>query len=160
MIEIRKLDERGQIVFSYEGRLISAGDRWSIVEAIFTRDNVDAGYVIFRKGDRYLEWFYADRWYNIFELHDVSDDHLKGWYCNITRPATITAEFIAWPDLALDVFVFPTAEILIVDQDEFDALGLDPAIRAEAWRGVEALREQVRRRESPFHQLPALTIVP
>lgn len=154
MVEIRKLDERGKIVFSYEGRLINAGDGWSVVEAIFTREDVDAGYVVFRKGDRYLEWFYADRWYNIFELHDVSDDQLKGWYCNITHSATITAGLIAWSDLALDVFVTPTAEILIVDQDEFDALDLDPAIRAEAWRGVEALRDQVRRREAPFHQLP------
>ncbi|MBX3063032.1 MAG: DUF402 domain-containing protein [Anaerolineae bacterium] len=153
MITIRKLDNNGREVFSYTGELLSRGDNWIQVEAYFTRDDVDDGYVVFRKGDRYLEWFYADRWYNIFELHDVSDDHLKGWYCNITRPAIITADSVSWSDLALDVFISPVGEVLIVDEDEFAALPLDDSMRRQAWDAVAALKDQLNLRESPFDQV-------
>lgn len=153
MITVRKLDDNGREVFSYKGELVERGDNWILVEAYFTRDDVDDGYVVFRKGDRYLEWFYTDRWYNIFELHDVSDDHLKGWYCNITRPARISDDSVSWSDLALDVFISPAGEVLIVDEDEFTALPLDESMRRQAWDAVAALKDQLKRRESPFDQL-------
>jgi hypothetical protein len=150
VISIRKLDLNDGEVFRYSGRLVEAGPDRVLVEATFTRRDIDAGYVVFRTGDRYLEWFYADRWYNIFELHDVSDDHLKGWYCNITYPAQISAEDVAWADLALDVFVSPDGVVQVVDQDEFDALQLSEEARRTAWDAVDALRAHVARREPPF----------
>ncbi|OQY20658.1 MAG: hypothetical protein B6I35_10355 [Anaerolineaceae bacterium 4572_32.2] len=47
---------------------------------------MDLGYVALEPSDRWTECFYTDRWYNVFEIH-AADDSLKGWYCNITRPA-------------------------------------------------------------------------
>ncbi|MFN8420148.1 MAG: DUF402 domain-containing protein [Anaerolineae bacterium] len=93
-------------------------------------------------------------WYNIFELHDVSDDHLAGWHCNITRPATITDDSVSWSDLALDVFISPVGDVLIVDEDEicwrcrWMKLG-----RGDRRDAVAALKDQLNRRESPFDQV-------
>ena len=51
-----------------------------------------------RRGDRFIETYYTDRWYNIFEIHAREDDRLKGWYCNIAKPAVMEAgnEFHTW----------------------------------------------------------------
>jgi hypothetical protein len=156
MITIRKLTPDGQESWRYEGKLVRRAETWAQVEAIFGRDDVDVGYVVFRKGDRMLEWFYADRWYNIFELRDMDDDRLKGWYCNITRPALISEGEIGWPDLALDVWITPAGQMRLMDEDEFEALGLDASTRQAAWNAVADLYAHVARRDSPFDVLPAL----
>lgn len=155
MITIRKLDQDGKPVFSYTGDLVARDATSITIQARFGRSDVDEGYVVFRTGDRMVEWFYMDRWYNIFALYDVEADQLKGWYCNITRPAVITDTEVGWADLALDVWVTPTGEVRVVDEDEFEQLPLDAEVRSAAWQAVADIFEHVERRESPFDTLPA-----
>jgi protein associated with RNAse G/E len=114
---------------------------------------VDVGYVVFRRGDVMTEWFYSDRWYNIFRIEDVEDGRLKGWYCNITRPAHITADVIAAADLALDVFVTPTGNFYLLDEDEFEALDLSMDERMSVVNAVDSLRRLVGTRAAPFNEI-------
>ncbi len=138
-------------VVEYSGTVITRGATWVCVKAPFEHSDKDAGYVVFRRGDTFVEWHYSDRWYNVFELHDVDDDHLKGWYCNITRPAIITDDLIRADDLALDVFVSPARDILVLDEDEFAALDLSPEERQAAWDAVAAIRQAVADHAAPFN---------
>ena len=95
----------------------------------------------FRQGDRFIETYYTDRWYNIFEVHDREDDRLKGWYCNIAKPAVMEAgERISYVDLALDLWVAPDGTQTVLDEDEFAALALDAETRSKALRGLEELQ--------------------
>ena len=149
-ITICKLDHDGRETWRYSGKIIDRGPTWTKVEAYFNRPDSDAGYVVFRQGDRFIEWFYTDRWYNIFEIHDIADDRLKGYYCNITRPAIIEPDKISWPDLALDVWIDPKGNIQVLDEDEFATLAIDDEMRVKARRAVEELRRHVEYRESPF----------
>jgi predicted RNA-binding protein associated with RNAse of E/G family len=153
MVTVCKLDYAGRETFRYTGTITAQGPGWVRLEAYFSLPDLDAGYVVFRKGDRFVEWYDSARWYNIFEIHDVADDHLKGWYCNITRPAIITAEAISWPDLALDVWISPRGEVRLVDEGEFAALPIDAETRAQALRAVDELRERVKRGEAPFDRV-------
>jgi predicted RNA-binding protein associated with RNAse of E/G family len=155
MITIRKLSHDGKEKTSYPAEIVSRTETSITVQAIFARDDVDQGFVVFRKGDRMVEWFYADRWYNIFAVHDVTDDHLKGWYCDITFPASISDTEVSWRDLALDVWVTPTGDLQVVDEDEFDALQIDAETRSAGWQAVADIYEHVERREPPFDVLPA-----
>ncbi|MCC7450091.1 MAG: DUF402 domain-containing protein [Anaerolineae bacterium] len=152
-ITVRKLDHTGREVWRYSGATLERGATWIKLQAYFNRDDRDDGYVVWRRGDRFVELFYADRWYNIFEVHDVSDDHLKGWYCNITYPATIEDHTVGNADLALDVWVNPAGDVLILDEDEFAELPLDAATRDNAWEAIAELRGRIERREPPFDQL-------
>ncbi len=154
-ITVIKNDHAGREILRYTGRVLTRGDSWVQLEARFSRDDVRAEYVTFRKGDRMIEWFYSDRWYNIFELHDVDDDHLKGWYCNITRPAAITGDTVQADDLALDVFIAPDGAITVLDEDEFTALPLDEATRAQARAALNDLRRRVALRQTPFRAIPS-----
>lgn len=156
-ISIHKLDHDGREIYRYQGTMLDCGETWMKLESFFGRLDQDEGYVIFRKGDRFIEYFYGDRWYNIFELHNVADDHLKGWYCNLTRPAKIEPDAIMSEDLALDVWIDPRGQILLLDQDEFDALPLSNEDREQVWRAVDALRSRVERREPPFDKIDNLS---
>ena len=106
-IRVHKLNEGGEIVWHYDGRVLSRTATMVKLEAHFNRTDYVADYHTFRQGDRFVEWFYSDRWYNIFQMHDVDDDRLKGWYCNLTRPARIETDAIYAEDLALDLMVYP-----------------------------------------------------
>ena len=87
-IIVDKLDPRGKLKWRYDGEVIERGEGWLKLEAFFDHDNIRVADISLKRGDRFLETYYCDRWYNIFEIHDRENDALKGWYCNITRPAS------------------------------------------------------------------------
>ncbi|MBN2048009.1 MAG: DUF402 domain-containing protein, partial [Anaerolineaceae bacterium] len=74
----------------------------------------------------------------------------KAWYANLTRPATIAADSVSFIDLALDVLAFPApGAMLVLDEDEYHALGLLPAEQAQvqsALKAVLPIMERLRTR--------------
>lgn len=140
-ITVYKQDANGREVWQYPARVLAREDGLIRLEALFNRDDMDRGYTTFARGDRFVEYYYSDRWYNIFAIYAREDDALKGWYCNVCRPATITATAVRCDDLALDLWVGPDGRMLILDEDEFRAIELTPA---ERQKGRDALRELQR----------------
>jgi uncharacterized protein len=153
-IRVYKLNEKGQKVLHYDGVVLTRKAHCIHLEAIFTRQDYVAAYHTFRQKDRMLEWFYDDRWYNIFQMHDVDDDRLKGWYCNVTRPAQFKPDGIYAEDLALDLMVYPNGHYVILDEDEFDALDIDPDTRQNARQGLQDLIHLVHNRQEVFAVIP------
>lgn len=149
-ITVHKYNYAGEYVLQYDGDVIERGPTWVCLRALFNRDEADLGFVVFRQGDIFIEWFYSDRWYNIFQVYDGDSQHLKGWYCNITRPAEITDGEVRADDLELDVFVTPNGTMLLLDEKEFGALDLPIEARIAALRAVETIRRSVSGREPPF----------
>jgi predicted RNA-binding protein associated with RNAse of E/G family len=148
-VTVRKLDHDGQQVLTYPGRVLRREGGAIVLRTAWNREPLALGYVLLESGDFWTEHFYADRWYNIFEIHG-GDGRLKGWYCNITRPARITADQVAAEDLALDLWVAPDGECRVLDEDEFAALPLTPAEREAAQRALAELQTMVAQRTSPF----------
>jgi uncharacterized protein len=148
-----KRDHTGTVRLTYPGKVIERGATWVCVEAPFTFDRVDLGVVVLVRGDIFTEFHYTDRWYNIFQINSCDDGHLKGWYCNIARPAVITGDTVAADDLALDVFVKPNGEIVLLDEDEFEALNLSSGERATALSAVGMIEQAVAGRAAPFDRI-------
>lgn len=138
-VVVYKLDERGREVWRYPAHVIGRDARHVRLEATFNRDDMDLGYTIFKRGDRFVEYFYADRWYNVFAVYDRDAAALKGWYCNICRPAELTAGTIRCEDLALDLWVSAAGEPTVLDEDEFAALAIDGGERHQAERALAEL---------------------
>jgi predicted RNA-binding protein associated with RNAse of E/G family len=149
-ITVRKLNLKGERTWSYSGIVLERGPAHVRLEARFTRETMDLGYVVFETGDRFVEWFFADRWYNIFEVHSARDDRVKGWYCNITRPAAIEDSVVSAIDLALDVWVGTDGSIVVLDEDEFAALALADTDRQAALAALEEIKSMARDRRKPF----------
>jgi hypothetical protein len=139
-ILVRKLDEKGDETWRYQGQVLGRGNSWVRLQAYFNREDLPFHGLLLGQGDRFVETFYNDRWYNIFAIHDRQDDRLKGWYCNIGYPAEITADSVAYRDLALDLLVFPDGRQLVLDQDEFLALDLEPQDRSQALAALQELQ--------------------
>lgn len=141
IIDIIKLNTQNQEVWRYHGRVITKDPSSLLVEAFFNIDDKPFHGITIRRNDRSIERFFSDRWYNIFEIHDRDDDRLKAWYCNITKPADFSRGKITYVDLALDVLVYPDGEYITLDQDEFDALNLEPMTSQKALNALENLKE-------------------
>ncbi len=87
MITVQKKDETGRVVWEYHGEVLKLGADFVTLEARFNREDTPFQGIILKQNDRFVETFYTARWYNIFEIHDRDDGSLKGWYCNVARPA-------------------------------------------------------------------------
>lgn len=124
-ITVSKLDINGRETWRYSGKILWSGETFVQLEALFDRDDAVFHGITLRRGDRFVEIFYSDRWYNIFEIYDREENVLKGWYCNIGLPAEIEDGRVSYRDLALDLLVFPDGRQLVLDEDEFAELELN-----------------------------------
>jgi len=130
ILTVFKQNHFGKPVFSWESELLAESPTFRQVRAGFSgADAVPVDKVIFRKGDLFLESYYTDRWYNIFEVHEGLSDQVKCWYINLSYPAQFSTDGIIWQDLALDLLVYPDGEYRLLDEDEFDALPIEPEVR-------------------------------
>jgi hypothetical protein len=152
VVTVHKLDAAGREVLAYPARLLARGETWIRLEAQaqFDRDEIALPGLTLRRGDRMVETFFADRWYNVFAIHDGSAGPLKGWYCNITRPARLEAKDVRAEDLALDLLVYAQGGDLVLDEDEFRALGLSATEQTAAQQALAELRQLAARRRGPF----------
>lgn len=142
-------------VIRYTGDEVERGEHHVTVRAVWSdaMGRVDLGYVVFEPGDYLYETFYDDRWYNVFELH-APDHTLKGWYCNITRPARFLLNSVVSEDLELDLFVSPDrSNVLLLDEDEYAARGLadsEPLADVEVQAAVGEIRGLAHAGAPPF----------
>ncbi|MGD2157177.1 MAG: DUF402 domain-containing protein [Anaerolineales bacterium] len=139
-VVVLKLNLDNEVTWSYEGIILEKSQGYIKLEAYFDRDDTDLNGLSLARGDRFIETYFKDRWYNIFEIYDRENDQLKGWYCNVCTPAKINNDYISYTDLALDLIVFPNGRQIVLDQDEFNDLPLSEEIRSEAESALEELK--------------------
>jgi hypothetical protein len=152
-MEIRLIKPLKGLVVRFEAAVLRRDTTSVVVRAPWGGDVVDLGLMRFEPGDVLIETYYADRWYNVFRLHGA-DGRLKGWYCNITRPAVIAEDYVESEDLELDLLVAPDRIAMrLDDEDEFAARNLErdePAAHAAAFAAVEELRALAALGREPF----------
>jgi predicted RNA-binding protein associated with RNAse of E/G family len=154
-VRVEKLDPRGEVTVTWTGQVLHRTAAEVVVEAVFTRGPYVLGEVTLRPGDRFVEHFYADRWYNVFAIYAGEDGAFKGWYCNITRPAEIGPApegglRVRAVDLALDYFRTPDGQEFVLDDDEFTRLALAPADAAACRAALAELRALAAAGTGPF----------
>jgi predicted RNA-binding protein associated with RNAse of E/G family len=144
-ITVIKRDAAGRETWRYTGQLLERVDGRVRLEARFNRDDLPFHGILLGRNDRFVETFFTDRWYNIFAIHARDDDHLRGWYCNIGRPAVWESEngrlALSYEDLALDLLIYPDGKQLVLDEDEFEALALAEDDRRAALNALAELRQ-------------------
>jgi len=140
-VTVCKLDLDGKVTWQYKGQIIRREPNAVVLEAYFNRPDTPFMEITLKQGDRFVETFYGDRWYNIFEIYDRDDGQLKGYFCNIGKPAIITDGQVSYVDLALDLWVTPDGQQQLLDEDEFDVLELDENTRLQARAGLAGLQD-------------------
>ncbi len=140
-IKVQKKNLAGEVTYEYEGQLLNRDEHAVKLEALFDRADMPIVDVVFKTGDRFVEYYFADRWYNIFVVHDRATGKVKGWYCNVSKPAVIEEDVVSFVDLALDLWVSADGRQTVLDQDEFEALKLNEELRTSALRGLDELKQ-------------------
>jgi protein associated with RNAse G/E len=148
-ITVLKRNLAGEVTWQYEGQVLKRGATCVVLEAFFNRDDMPFMDVVLKRDDRFVETFYSDRWYNVFEIYDSDDGAFKGWYCNIGYPAVIEADTISYIDLALDLWVAPKGTQTVLDEDEFLELSMDVMTRAQAVTALEELKQKLANKKPP-----------
>lgn len=133
----------GRTKIRYAADLVADDGTRISVRAPWSGDGVrDFGFVRFEPGDVFTEYYWRDRWYAVKEVRDASDA-LKGWYCDITRPATLSGTELVVEDLDLDLWRSADGtDVRRLDEDEFAESGLaktDPEAAAAAVAALDEL---------------------
>lgn len=144
---VRKLNLKREETWRYRAKVLARTPDAVLIEAPFNREDTPFHGVTFGWGDPFTEVYYRERWYNIYEVRDRADGHIKCWYCNVSMPAEVEEGEIRFVDLALDLLVYPDGRQLVLDEDEFEALEPSAELRAKAQEALEELKRIVRPQE-------------
>lgn len=148
-IEVLKKNLAGEVTWKYSGHVLQRRPTSIRLEAYFNRPDMPFLDVVLKQGDRYVETYFSDRWYDIFEIYDRDTGARKGWYCNVSRPAEITETSVAYVDLALDLWVSPDGRQTVLDEDEFAGLALEAQERDRARRALAELQALFEKQRPP-----------
>ena len=149
------LVKAGRTKIRYTAELLGDDGTRIAVRAPWAGDGVrDFGFVRFERGDVFTEYYWRDRWYAVKEVRDAEGVR-KGWYCDITRPATLSGGELVVEDLDLDLWRSADGtDVLRLDEDEFAASGLastDPRAATAARNALDTL--ELLAREGDFEAL-------
>ena len=148
-INVQKRGLNGEVTWQYEGRVLKRESNHVVLEAFFNRDDMPFMDVVLKRGDRFVETFYTDRWYNVFEIFDRDNGEFKGWYCNIGYPAVLEKDTVSYIDLALDLWVAADGTQTVLDENEFLELRIDVMTRAQAVSALEELKQELANKKPP-----------
>lgn len=116
-INARKYDQH--IRRSWEGGLISKNDQTIVLVGKFEEDVGHDEIGLIKKGTVSFEFYWLDRWYNIFRFHEP-DGSLRNYYCNVTMPPKLVDGILDYVDLDIDVLVWPDNKYQVLDLDDFE----------------------------------------
>ncbi|WP_037670374.1 DUF402 domain-containing protein [Streptomyces griseus] len=142
------LVKAGRTKIRYPAELLRDDGTRIVVRAPFAGGAVrDFGFVRFEPGDVFTEYYWRDRWYAVMEVRDPAGA-LKGWYCDIARPATLSGTELVVEDLDLDLWRSADGtDVRRLDEDEFEESGLvekDPEAAAAAVAALDELEALAR----------------
>ncbi|MBQ0888894.1 DUF402 domain-containing protein [Streptomyces sp. RM72] len=142
------LVKAGRTKIRYAATLLHDDGTRLAVRAPWAGDGVrDFGFVRFEAGDVFTEYYWRDRWYAVKEVR-TGAGVLKGWYCDVTRPAVLTGAELVVEDLDLDLWRSADGtDVRRLDEDEFAGSGLadrDPGAAAAAVAALDELERLAR----------------
>lgn len=100
-----------------------------------------------------LEYYWLDRWYNVFRFSDPAGP-LRNYYCNVNIPPTFDGSVLSYIDLDIDILVNADLSYRVLDLDEFEEnatkYGYSPGVREQAHRALSDLISLIESRRFPF----------
>lgn len=151
----------GSEVTRYRGIVLAtlAVGTWVVVEARWVNRQVDLDGLSFVPGDRLLECFSPVFPFNAFAVY-TPDGTLRGWYANVTYPATMdttaTTPTLIWRDLYLDLVGLPDGTVVVRDEDELaesNLAGTDPDLHVAIIAAKDELLRRWAVNDLPFGEL-------
>jgi len=149
-VNSRKFD--GSIRRSWTCRLVEQKAPLLVFEGVFDFDvSHDLGFI--RRGTLSYEYYWLDRWYNVFRFHEP-EGHLRNYYCNINMPPVFENGVLDYVDLDLDVLVRPDFSYKILDREDFEknakSFDYSDEIRINVNAAMSDVIRLIEKRQFPF----------
>jgi hypothetical protein len=150
-INSRKFD--GSIRRSWACRLVEQDGPLLVFEGVFDLDvqHDDLGFI--RRGTVSYEYYWRDRWYNVFRFHEP-EGYLRNYYCNINMPPVFENGVLDYVDLDLDVLVWKDFSYRILDREDFEEnaekYGYSEELRNKVEDSLKEITELINTRSFPF----------
>lgn len=101
------------------------------------------------------EYYWLDRWYNIFRFSDPAG-RLKNFYCNINAPPQFDGRTLSYIDLDMDVLVAPDLTYKILDMDDFEEnarrFSYPEEVQTQARAALAEVTGLIESRSFPFNE--------
>jgi len=109
----------GEIHRSWKADFIEKRDSLLIFVGEFEEEVRHSKLGVIRPGTISYEYYWLDRWFNVFRFHEPEGD-LRNFYCNLNMPPVFENDVLDYIDLEIDVLVSKNFDIEILDLDEFE----------------------------------------
>ncbi len=126
-----------------------------ILEAVFEKEIQHDLLGTIASGTVSTEYYWLDRWYNIFRFSDPAG-RLQNFYCNINEPPHFDGHTLSYIDLDIDVLVAPDLTYKVLDMDDFEqnarAFSYPEEVQTEARRALVELTGLIESATFPFNE--------
>lgn len=150
-INSRKFD--GAIHKYWKAELLAETDELLTFVGVFEKEITHAHLGVIRPGTVSYEFYWKNRWFNVFRFHEPEGD-LRNFYCNLNQPPKFENGVLDYVDLDIDLLVWSDDSYQILDLDEFEAHALKYSYSEELLKQVDsALKEllaMVEKKSFPF----------
>ena len=106
-------------------------------------------------GTRTIEYYWLDRWYNVFQFLN-KDDQTRLFYCNINMPPAFAGDMLSYIDLDIDIVVQPDFSYQVLDLEEFEEnaarYGYSEQVKKQARGAVDELVSMIASGQFPFEK--------
>jgi len=152
-VEVQAFKYDGKLHRTWSAELISREDSLVVLDAKFSEEIVHELLGTIASGTHSLEYYWLDRWYNIFRFAQP-DGSLRNYYCNVNVPAKFDGETLSYVDLDLDILVNPDFSYLVLDREDFETnarvYGYTDEVKANAQQALAELVSMIETRAFPF----------
>lgn len=150
-INSRKFD--GSIHRTWKADLIQSSDSLLVFLGEFEKEVFHSDLGVIRRGTISYEYYWLDRWYNIFRFQEPNGD-LRNFYCNINIPPTLKNNVLDYIDLDLDLLVFEDFTYKLLDEDEYAENSIiynySENILGKVSESILEIKELIKFRRFPF----------
>src|SRR5262245_14754399 len=102
LITVQVLKHDGAEYRRWQATIARRQDSLLVLDAEFEMDVTHELLGEIRRGTRTVEYYWFDRWYNVFRFLD-EDGSTRLWYCNINQPPVLRKDVLSYVDLDIDI---------------------------------------------------------
>ena len=137
-------------------RLIERRDPLLVFVGEFDQAVEHADLGLIEKDTVSYEYYWLDRWYNVFRFHTPSGE-FRNFYCNINMPPKFEDGVLHYIDLDIDVIAWPDGRVVTLDEAEFRSNAAQfhypETVQTKARFALAELSKLIRLREFPFQTM-------
>src|SRR4051812_39204166 len=119
LITVRSRKYDNKIRRTWNCELLESSDNLITAVGVFDTDIRHPGLGSISRGTVSYEYYWLDRWYNVFRFHEP-DGAFRSYYCNIAMPPTLNDGFLDYIDLDIDVVVGNEGNYEVLDRDDLE----------------------------------------